>query len=102
MPLFPLALLLATPSGAIDIIVSTNADSGNGSLRQAIQFNAALGGGNTILFSNRVTGIISLTSELLISTNVTIVGPEPGVLTVSGNNATRVFNITGGTVASPA
>jgi len=53
------ALITATfcpwGSGAMDIVVTTNADSGNGSLRQAIQFNASGGGGNTISFSNTVT-----------------------------------------------
>jgi hypothetical protein len=87
--------------GAIDILVYNNNNSGAGSLRQAISDNNALGGGNTIVFSNTVTGTITLTTgELLISTNVTILGPGPQVLTVrDGSSFNRVFNVSGGTVA---
>src|SRR5437867_2129529 len=76
----PGALLLAAiacpwRTAAVDIVVYTNGDSGNGSLRQAIADNAAQGGGNTIIFSNVVTGAITLTNgELLISNNVTLLG----------------------------
>src|SRR5688572_32044713 len=94
------SLLGAQLSLAMDIVVTSNADSGNGTLRQALQFNTALGGNNTILFSNSVASPIVLTSgELVITTNVTIVGPGPDVLTISGNSANRVFNVSGGTVA---
>jgi hypothetical protein len=64
--------------GATDILVANTSDSGNGTLRQAIQLNESLGGGNKIVFSNTVTGSILLTNalgELFISKNVTIVGP---------------------------
>ena len=83
--------------GAADIIVANNADTGNGTLRQALQFNEALGGGNTILFSNIVTGTITLTNplgELLITKDVSIVGPGSKLLTISGNNSRRVFHLT--------
>src|SRR5262249_40370745 len=92
-------LFLARPGAAIDLLVYNNSEANvAGSLRHAIQDNLALGGGNTIIFSNAVTGTITLASELVISTNVTIVGPGPEVLTISGNNATRVFNVSGGSV----
>src|SRR5688572_11353325 len=98
--LFGCALITCMPGEAIDLLVYNNNNTGPGSLRQAINDNNALGGGNTIIFSNTVTGTITLTSgELVISTNATILGPGPQVLTVSGNNASRVFNITGGTAA---
>ncbi len=90
-----LAALANASALAIDIVVTSNADTGNGSLRQALQFNVALGGGNTILFSNSVISPITLTSgELPITTNVNIVGPGPNLLTVSGNNSSRIFRIT--------
>jgi hypothetical protein len=99
-----LALLLcASPAFAMDIFVVNNADSGNGTLRQAIQFNESLGGGNTIVFSNTVTGTITLTNvlgELLITKDVNIVGPGPKVLAVSGNNAHRVFHLTNNATVS--
>jgi hypothetical protein len=99
---FPLLLLLCATglqnAGALDIIVANNADSGNGTLRQAIQFNESLGGGNRILFSNIVTGTITLTNgqgELLLTKDVTLAGPGANVLAVSGNNSTiRVFHLT--------
>ena len=84
-------------ASAVNIVVSTNSDAVgvNGSLRQAIQFNAFLGGGNTILFSNIVTGTISLAQgELLIDRDVTIIGPGAKVLAINGNRVTRIFHIT--------
>ena len=61
---------------AANLLVSNTNDSGAGSLRQAILDNSALGGDNTILFSNVVTGTITLTTgELVISNDVTILGP---------------------------
>ena len=80
-----------TLSGAA--LVWTLADSGAGSLRDAI----AQGTGNPITFSNGLTGTITLTNgELLVNRNVTILGPGASVLTVSGNNSSRVFHIAGG------
>ena len=69
----------------------TNAnDSGAGSLRQAI-INAA--SGDTITFTANYT--ITLSSQLDISKNVTIDG-ETHHITISGNNAVRVFNVNAG------
>ena len=64
------------------------------SLREAI---AAANSGGGITFN--VTGTIVLTSgELTINKDLTIKGPGSGDLAISGNNASRIFNITGGTV----
>ena len=96
------ALILIAPAavGAATLVVANTSDSGAGSLRQAILNNLAMGGGNTITFSNTVTGTITLTSgELLIGTNVTINGPGQALLSLSGNNICRVFHITGANVA---
>ena len=95
------ALLITTAclcrSQAANLLVYNTNNSGAGSLRQAIADNTALGGGNTIIFSNVVAGTITLTSgELLITKNVTILGPGANVLAVNGNfpNTTnRVFHI---------
>ena len=87
------ALRLPAHAPAVDLLVYNNNDSGPGSLRQAIIENNSTGD-NTILFSNVVTGTITLTNgELLITKYVTILGPGPGILAVSGNAATRVFHI---------
>ncbi len=70
-------------------IVSNLNDSGAGSLRQVI--TDALPG-STITFS--VTGTITLTSgQIGIGKNLTIDGPGAGSLTISGNNASRIFVI---------
>jgi len=71
-------------------VVTSTADSGPGSFRQAI---ADACRGSKITFA--VTGDIILTSgELDIDQDLTIHGPGAGRLTISGNNtALHVFNI---------
>jgi hypothetical protein len=71
-------------------VVTTTADSGPGSLRQAI---AEACPGSTITFA--VTGTITLTSGALdIEESLTVQGPGAGKLTINGNNnAQSVFNI---------
>jgi hypothetical protein len=44
-------------------------------------------------FANSVVSPIVLASELAIDKNLTIQGPGANLLTISGNNASRVFNI---------
>jgi len=96
-----LSLALAHDSRAVNLLVYSNTDSGPGSLRQRIADNASLGGGNTIIFSNVVAGTITLTTgELLISNNVTILGPGATVLRVDGNASGRVFHVTNGVAAA--
>jgi hypothetical protein len=66
-------------------------DAGFGSLRQAILDTPS---GGTVDFQPGLSGTITLTTgELLIAKDLTIAGPGAGVLTVSGNQASRVFNI---------
>jgi hypothetical protein len=68
-------------------------DTGPGSLRQAI-FDTPPGG--TVDFQSGLTGTIILNSnELVIDKNLTISGLGAAVMTVSGNNATRVFHVVG-------
>lgn len=88
--------------GAVEIhpatvMVLNNKDSGPGSLRQAILDNNGLGGGNTITFTNNVTGSITLSNgELAVSAPVTILGPGASTLAVSANHNGRVFDILAG------
>src|ERR1700736_613233 len=80
------------------ITVVNAADSGNGSLRQAI-INA--NSGDTINFTPGVTGTITLTTgELVINKTLTIFGPGANVLAISDNNSRRVFPIATGIGAS--
>jgi len=98
LPLLAVMALLATlhtpitnaaPNGVQT--VTTLADSGAGSLRQAIADATA---GDTIDFN--VSGTIVLATELVIDKNLTINGGNS--ITVSGNNVTRVFKVANGTV----
>lgn len=77
------------------IVVTTLADSGPGSLRQAIADSVA---GDAIAFDTfPADSTITLTSgELLVPHNLNIVGPGPQTLAISGNSSSRVFNIAAG------
>src|SRR5207249_1651027 len=77
------------------VVVNLN-DSGAGSLRDAI---AASSAGDIVTFSNGLAGTITLTSgTLLIDRDLTILGPGAKIITLSGNNAFEVFQITSGAV----
>jgi hypothetical protein len=76
-------------------------DSGAGSLRQAVLDANANPGADTIDFST--TGSIGLTTgQLDITDSLTINGPGASALTVSGNHASRVFDISAGVTVSIA
>ncbi|HPD40189.1 MAG TPA: choice-of-anchor Q domain-containing protein [Anaerolineae bacterium] len=77
------------PVRAATCIVTTNADSGAGSLREKIADTNC----STINFNGNYT--IALSSELTISRNVTIDGAGHAI-TISGNNAARVFSVNAG------
>jgi hypothetical protein len=74
------------------LAVTSASDSGLGSLRAAIQ---AAHSGDTIVFASSLDGqTIALTSgELAITQSLDIEGPGAGLLAISGNNASRVFNV---------
>ena len=72
-------------------VVTSAADNGPGTLRNTL---AGATDGDMIVFG--VSGAITLTTgQLNVSDSVNIYGPGAGTLTVSGNNVSRVFNITG-------
>jgi hypothetical protein len=72
--------------------VTSPSDAGAGTLRQAISDAA---GGDTIQFDGSLAGTpIGLASELVINKSLDIEGLEPGLLTINGNAAGRVFDIT--------
>jgi hypothetical protein len=75
-------------------------DSGSGSLRAAI-IAANAHSGDTIQFANGLHGTLTLTSgELPIIANVTINGPGANKLSISGNHASRIFEIAAGLTVS--
>jgi len=94
------AIFISTNAvSAATLTVINNSDSGAGSLRQAIIDSPS---GDIINFASSLDGqTITLTSgELLIDKNLKIKGPGAKNLTISGNNAVRVFNVTStGTVS---
>jgi hypothetical protein len=88
------ASLVATagPAGAATFNVTTTADAGAGSLRQAILDANAAPGADTITFQAGL-GAIGLTSgELDITDDLVISDPE-GDVTVDANGTSRVFYI---------
>jgi hypothetical protein len=74
------------------LTVTSAADSGPGSLRADI---AAAKSGDTIIFDPSLDGqTIALTSGVLdVDKSVTIQGPGAGLLTISGDNLSQVFEV---------
>jgi hypothetical protein len=71
--------------------VTNLSDHDPGSLRDAIATTPA---GGTVDFQAGLSGTITLTTgELAINKDLTIAGPGADVITVSGNHASRVFDI---------
>ncbi len=89
-------LALATSNlNAATYTVSNTADSGAGSLRQAI-LDANAGGGDIVMTG--VSGTITLSSNLpSITASVNLLGPGTNVLTISGSNRFSVFAMNAGT-----
>lgn len=92
LPVILLALVTVSPARAAVVTVTNNADSGPGSLRQAIENSGA---GDVIQFDmTRVSSPITLTSGgLTLSHDLTITGPGAAQLAVRGGNTVRVFFI---------
>lgn len=88
------ALALGGPADAATFNVTNLDDAGAGSLRDAIEQANAAAGADVITFQAGLTGTITLTSgQLEILDSVDIQGPGAAALTVSGNNASRVFYV---------
>jgi len=75
------------------LTVTSLTDSGAGTLRNLI---AVASPGETIQLA--LSGTITLNSELVISKDLRINGLTANSLRISGNNHSRVFNITSGTI----
>jgi hypothetical protein len=81
------------------LAVTTEADAGPGSLRQAVADAATLGGPDFILFDPSLAGkTITLTGgEIVLNTDLTIDATAlPGGVTLDGNAATRILRVASG------
>jgi hypothetical protein len=81
-----------TLSGSSPFIVTSSADSGPGTLRNAISTAIS---GETIEFAHSIHSITLTSGELAISKRLDIEGPGASKLTISGNDASRVFDVSG-------
>ncbi|MEZ4410132.1 MAG: right-handed parallel beta-helix repeat-containing protein [Polyangiales bacterium] len=72
-------------------VVTTNANSGPGSLRAVI---AAVAAGATVTFAPSVVSPITLTSSIAIPRAITIQGPGAGALTIDGATRVQLFYVT--------
>lgn len=87
-------VVFAPGADAATFEVTSTADSGAGTLRQAIIDANGASGADEITFASGVTGQITLaTGQLAISDSVTITGPGAGQLAVDGGGASRVFEV---------
>jgi hypothetical protein len=74
--------------------VSSLNNIGTGTLRQQV---SSAHSGDTIVFSNGLTGTIPLSSgEIVLSNSISILGPGAGKLAVSGTGVSRVFEVVSG------
>lgn len=79
------------------IVVTNLQDSGTGSLRAAVTEANSHPGADRIVFQQGLAGTVLLTSgQLEINDAVTIDGTGMSRLTISGNHASRVFQISSG------
>jgi hypothetical protein len=97
----PRLLVLEDRTLPSTLTVLTNADSGDGSLRAGI---ADAQSGDQIVFDPSLQGqTITLTSgELAITKSLDIEGLGADQLAISGNHASRIFDISGGVTVTLA
>lgn len=88
------ALAGASCANAATFTVSSLADNGTGTLREAIALANQTAEADTIMFQDRLTGTITLASgEIPITNSVSILGTGAAKITINANNASRVFRI---------
>jgi hypothetical protein len=87
-------IVLAPRAEAATFTVTNLSDSGQGTLRWAIQQANAAAGPDTIAFA--FGGTITLTSgQLTVTDDVTIDGGSAADVTISGNQSSRIFWVSG-------
>ena len=93
MLIIALWAVVAVPASAATVVVANTDDAGAGSLRDAI---ASATAGDTLDLSSLFGSIVLSTGELVITKDLTIMGPGAGSLTIDGNSASRVLSIDSG------
>jgi hypothetical protein len=91
---------IASDAVILGPVVTTNSDSGPGSLRQAIASSTS---GSTITFASNLSGqTIALTSgELLLSNSLTIDASSlASSVQINGNHNSRIFEVAGSSVVT--
>ena len=81
---------IAASDGVVTLgeaIEAANTDS-------SVDGSAAGSGADTIEFAPNLAGVVSITSELVISSDLTIEGPGADIIEINGNDTTRIFNVT--------
>lgn len=74
-------------SGSAQVIANSYSSA------QQAQISGTLGSNDVIDFQPGLTGTITLGGQLLIEHNLSIQGPGANLLTISGNGASRVFDV---------
>ena len=86
--------LTAIEQQSSTFLVTNLHDSGPGSLRQALLDANATAGFDTVIFLEGLSGTITLTSgQIPVTEDVNVTGPAARGITVSGNLASRIFDI---------
>jgi hypothetical protein len=87
----------ALPAAANTLVVTSSADGGPGSLRQAL---TDAGRGDTIVFDPLVS-VVQLTSgELVVNKDLSISGPITAPVVISALGASRIFSVTAGSTVT--
>src|SRR5262245_4226832 len=81
-------------------LVENLADSGPGSLRQAVLDANDQPGADRIFFTGQAHGMITPGGQLDVTDDLEIRGPGAELVAVSGNDASRVFEIAPGVAAA--
>lgn len=82
------------PAQAADFTVTSLADSGPGTLREAILVADNGGGNDRILFRSGLSGTITVENQLPdIDEPLRIIGPGPGRMTISGDLGARIMYV---------
>ncbi|MFN0278423.1 MAG: choice-of-anchor Q domain-containing protein [Pyrinomonadaceae bacterium] len=98
-------LVISVSVNAATFTVTNTANTGAGSLRQAVLDANAAAGADIIVFDSTFNSPQTITLATVITINgvndtLTITGPGANLLTISGNNLVRIFTINAGEITT--